>query len=497
VISKTAWLLAAALLSQAGVGQAFAAEPLTCATNPSQAYSAAKSAADAGHLNLAFFGLDRVIRNSAKKKDPSEFLAAIGCLDQVQERNPLVDLPNYDRDLTQVAKRAKSGEAKATLAHYAYRSLLQRIGMGAASVKAARSLLPLVRTSPYFEAVTTGMGASARGEYRTAIPALRKAVALASDEKATFKAELILALARALYATGDDSGAIAQYESLYKIGAPMQDALIESAWAQLRSKNYVKAIGLSYELSTGKLSQFFAPEATSIRAIAFVENCRYSEARGVINRFDTEYQAVDRWLKSASKGDASIYETAIARAEGAVGAESVPERVWSMWASSDLFMTVQASIRAAFSEERTAPDWIGDQPQALRAGLVADLKKIPELRARGAARVEAHLEKLNEMMSDRIAREFERTRFVRIEANQGAGRDLVFRNANPGLAEVEKKVAKADRQAKSYDGKLDWGNVKAEDPKAELWIDEIGNFEAASLDRCKAKVEYKKKQAGK
>ena len=98
-------------------------------------------------------------------------------------------------------------------------------------------------------------------------------------------------------------------------------------------------------------------------------------------------------------------------------------------------------------------------------------------------------------MVSRIETESERMRFVRVEANQGAGRDLVYRNANPGLNDVEKKVAKEDRKAKSYQGKLDWGKVNAEDPAAEMWVDEIGNYEASSLDRCKAKAEYKKLQA--
>jgi hypothetical protein len=163
-----------------------------------------------------------------------------------------------------------------------------------------------------------------------------------------------------------------------------------------------------------------------------------------------------------------------------------------MWASSDLFVSLQAGIRAAFAEERNAIDWIGDQADAkTKAKLLADLKKIPLLRARAAKRVESHLAKLDASMAKRIARESERLRFVRVEANQGAGRDLVFRNANPGLRDVEKEVARAERNAKSYRGKLDWGKVAAGDPSAEMWIDEIGNYEAATLDRCKAKAKYR------
>ena len=56
-------------------------------------------------------------------------------------------------------------------------------------------------------------------------------------------------------------------------------------------------------------------------------------------------------------------------------------------------------------------------------------------------------------------------------------------------------MAKADQKSKSYTGKFAWGKVEAEDPKAEMWIDEIGGYEAATLDLCKAKAQYKKLQA--
>jgi hypothetical protein len=454
------------------------------------------AAADQGYLNLAFFSADRTVRASALKTDTAEFVAALGCVDRIQEKNGLVDLPNYDAEMRVASARAKSPEAKATIAHYAFRSILQRLATGAKSGASIEGLKPLVKNSAFYDSAVTGLVASANGDYAAANPALRKAISLSAEATPVLKGELKLALARSLYAVGADGAAIAEYESLYKISLPMQDALIESGWAHLRSKNYMKSIGLSLELSTGKLSQFFAPEANSIRAIGFVENCRYSEARTAVSKFSSEYTPVAAWLKASEKSEHSLYETAIARSEGAVGAESVPEKVWSMWSSSDLFVSLQSGISAAFAEEREASEWIADQSDVkAKASMSADLKQIAKLRARAANRVEAHLAKLDASMAERIARESERLRFVRVEASEGAGRDIVYRNANPGLTDMEKKVAKQDAKAKSYTGKLAWGSVKAEDPSAEMWIDEIGNYEAATLDRCKAKVEFKKLQA--
>ncbi len=445
-----------------------------------------------GYLTLAFFALDRQVRG---KSAPADKAAAIACIDRVQEKNGLVDLPNYD---SQVARLSGQAEFRSQVARFAFRSILQRTAAVPAKklARANATLVSAVKGSKYEAAAQGWMTAMVASQTGAARAALTKASSELADETAALRASLGLALARAHYASGNDAAAIAEYEKLFKIGAPMQDALIESAWAHLRSKNYAKSLGLSVELSTGKLSQFFAPEALAIRAIGFVENCRYAESRGAISSFASTYKPVANWLKK--EAPASLYETAVARAEGEIGEEAVPSLVWSVWSSSDLFVSLQSGIQKSFVEELEAAEWLVEDEGLKGAALAnanADLKKIPGMRARAASRIEKHLASLNASMVSRIDRESERMRFVRVEANQGAGRDIVYRNANPELAKVEKKLKKQDRKAKSYQGKLAWGDAQAEDPKAELWIDEIGNFEAKALDRCKAKAEYKKLQA--
>jgi hypothetical protein len=166
-----------------------------------------------------------------------------------------------------------------------------------------------------------------------------------------------------------------------------------------------------------------------------------------------------------------------------------------MWSSSDVFTSTQNAIQKSFREEQEASEWIADRPAGVKTALSFDLKKIPAIRERAVSRIESRLARLNGEMLSRIAKESERLRFVGIEANQGAGRDLVFRNANPELNEVEKDLAKAERKAKSYKGKLAWGKAKKDDPAAEMWVDEIGAYEAHTLNRCEAKKKYKEMRA--
>ncbi|MBC7386865.1 MAG: hypothetical protein H7301_11980 [Cryobacterium sp.] len=459
-----------------------------------------------GLPQLAYFSMDRAVRaenNGAVRADRNGAVrasgtdqarfAALDCIENLQSNHATLDLPNYDQELPALVSAAKKSPAnQAILARFAFRSVVQRIGAGNLKSANFSALQPALKISALGSQAADGLTASAQGEHAKAVKNLRAALANPSvGDLKSQQAGLRLALARSLYALGDDAAAISEYERLYQIGLPMQDALIESAWAQLRAKNYVKSIGLSYELTTGKLSQFFAPEALSIRAISFLENCRYSETRKVIEQFTATYTPISAWIRETKKSDQSLYETAIARSEGALGKDSVPEKVWSVWTGSDVFTATQNGITKAFAESRQAAETLEDSKYSKsKARLTADLKLLEAARTRAAARIEEHLERLNASMGMRIDREVERLKFVRIEANQGAGRDLIYRNANPEMAEMEKRRIKADRAEKSYRGKLDWGKVEAEDPATETWIDEIGNFEAKSLDRCKAKKEY-------
>jgi len=460
-----------------GVSTGVAAEKAT------DSYALGTELAKEGFSSLAFLAFDRSVRETVS-------FEALDSLTQLQSKNALFDLPVYDSLLPALITKARGSQAnQEILARFAFRSVLQRIS----TKQNPSALLTAIPDTSSLDQAAKGLVAADKSDWKTAKTALAEALKSTTSESKDIQGAIRLAYARSLYALGENAAAISEYEKLFKIGLPMQDALIESAWAHLRTKNYVKSIGLSYELTTGKLAQFFAPEAISIRAISFLENCRYSESRNVIERFTAVYAPVTRWLKASEKSSTSLYETAIARSEGAVGGDTVPEKVWSMWTGSDLFVSTQKGIRQSFEESRNAPEWITDNAgnAKIKAILEADLKLIAAARARAASRIETHLEELNRSMAARIAAESERLRFVKIEANQGAGRDLVYRNANPGMADVEKKLEKAERKEKSYKGKLAWGVVKAEDPSAELWIDEIGNFEATTLDRCKVKKAYK------
>ena len=469
----------------------------------------AETLSDEGLANLAFASELRALTSEDGSLTNAASIRALANLESIQSTHRNLVLPALEKKLARLAAAASNDEDSTRIVRrYAYRALLGLLSRADQGAKGSEdALIAILNVSPAHAGAARALRASrdgnspiVRAEAEAALTAIGKLTAkLGKDatpaELTQSIPELRLALARARYALGDADGARADYAALFKIGVPMQDALIESAWSELRMKHYGKAIGLSFELETGKLAQFFAPEASSVRAISFLENCRYSEARRSIERFSTRYEPLVGWLKSAA-GDRSLYEMAIARAEGSVSDSSVPAPVWAMWSGSDLFNSLQASIKSSFTEERKAKDYLASEVSDVRVRRVleADVREMVRARSVAAQMIEQRLAALDESLLARISRESERLKFVRIETNQGAGRDLIYLNAHPEIKKLENDLASREPTVKKPKGALRWGKVDLFDPKAETWTDEIGAYEGQGLNRCDLNKEIKAAQ---
>lgn len=501
-MSKSFLILASMLMtsaapcSQAWAGLKCGNDVKTSETGPAaQWLKTGRALSDNGFLNIAFRSYERALEAAGSASEAGSAIAALDCLEEIQSTRRGLALPKNNSLLIALSSSAAADSAeREILERYALRLMLQGLGSSSDSEPVQAILKSRARAS-----ALAGLRDSAQGNWSSASRNLKSTLTLIeegsapSDVKA-LKAEIRLALARALYALGKSSAAVEQYQTLFAIGKPMQDALLESAWSQLRDQNYSKAIGLSFELQTGKLSRFFVPEAPSVRAIAFVENCRYGEAKQAADGFSKEYVPLVKWLKQSSD-QSSLYELAVARAEGAMGEDSVPDRVWSIWSSSSVFQALQSDIRASFEEESAAQEWLIDESDAdkkLREFVASEHKQLASARQQMARRIESHLERLNRSMISRIEAESERLRFVRIETNQGAGREMIAINAKPELEDydgVEPKPGASSKKAK-----LKWGKARTEDPRAEIWIDEIGGYEGKALNRCLAHGKFQKRQ---
>lgn len=460
----------------------------------SQWYQIGKQLADQGLYQIAYRAFEESVE-SGLAQDFSSQVGAIDCLTQIQSVRKGNLLALDPAVVSRLARQVSTnGKAREILQAYSFRALLSYLGASEPGWKKNQSLQAVIPSaSPRLVAIQ-GLRLASQGAEKAALPKLRSALNAIENRSApadvqSREADLRLAYARSLYANGKNSEALAQYEKLFTIGKPMQEALLESAWTRLRDQNYAKAIGLSFEMQTGKMSRFFAPEASSIQAISFVENCRYADAKKSIEHFTSAYGPVVDWLNQIEK-TSSLYELAMAKADGTAPETAIPDAVWSVWSGSDTMQAIQADIRALFKEESQARDWLSGSESlnsVTRTFVQGEINALKGTRARYAQLIENRLSSLNESMKKRIAQETERLRFVRIEMNQEAGRDLIYLNAHPEILKLEAAIR--DQKPAPKVAQLRWGKAKVNDARAEMWIDEIGAFEGKSLSRCGVREE--------
>lgn len=93
-----------------------------------------------------------------------------------------------------------------------------------------------------------------------------------------------------------------------KIGAGSDqwlESLFESSWAHFRIGQYEKALGNMVTLQAPFFRDEYFPEALILRAVIYYENCRYKEARSILDDFEKAYSPVrDELERIVKEGDA-------------------------------------------------------------------------------------------------------------------------------------------------------------------------------------------------
>lgn len=230
--------------------------------------------------------------------------------------------------------------------------------------------------------------------------------------------------------------------------------------------------------------------------------------------------------------------------------EQVPERVAGEWVRSTLFISHQEEIHRLFGEHDKAKAFVDGGTQS-QNGLARDIRsrasglnvgvreeqggllgvynaeKVPakkaadlaelrslvdqynhlrdaaeylqpvlaELDTRAGAIREQLVQEINANLARRSARMLkqledtaENSKLVEVEIYNGASHDMIWRNAHPDYAAVEKKMKVAYSRPKG--GTLNWGTVDPSNQKVEIWEDELGAFKANLHDNCSSKERY-------
>jgi tetratricopeptide (TPR) repeat protein len=137
----------------------------------------------------------------------------------------------------------------------------------------------------------------AQGDDQGATEAFKDVVRLTNPKKvanpdADLREIAFLQLARIHYQNRQNRYAIFYYGKMPWGGERWLEGLWEASWAHYRIGDYEKALGNLLTLNSPYFADEYFPESYVLKAIVYYENCRYPEARRVLEQFAATYEPV-------------------------------------------------------------------------------------------------------------------------------------------------------------------------------------------------------------
>ncbi len=231
----------------------------------------------------------------------------------------------------------RAGEAKAAWeeARRLAAKVREQGGAGALSVTPVPSGAAGARDAPQLDAgdvyarakFVDGLIAYAQGNDAAATEQFKDVVRLTNPRKArTPDLELrelaFLQLARIHYQNRQNRYAIFYYGKMPWGGERWLEGLWEASYAHYRIGDYEKALGNLLTLQSPYFKDEYYPESYVLKAIVYYENCRYPEARMVLEQLASLYEPVYSeltQLTSAPRSSGAFYDLVRSRAaEGGV-----------------------------------------------------------------------------------------------------------------------------------------------------------------------------------
>lgn len=156
----------------------------------------------------------------------------------------------------------------------------------------------------------------AEGENQAAVESFKEAVRLTHPKRGRspdprLRDLAFLQLARIHYEHKQNRYAIFYYDRMRWGGDGWLEGLWESSYAHYRVGNYEKALGNLLTLQSPYFREEWFPESWILKAIIYYENCRYPEARSILDDFRTIYEPVYTELErmtSRQSDPATFYE---------------------------------------------------------------------------------------------------------------------------------------------------------------------------------------------
>jgi tetratricopeptide (TPR) repeat protein len=329
-----------------------------------------------------------------------------------------------------------------------------------------------------------GLVQYAQGDQQGALEAFKDVVRLTNPRRGRApdvrtRELAFLQLARLHYEHKQNRYAIFYYAKMPWGGESWLEGLWESSYAHYRIGDYEKALGNLLTLQSPYFRDEWFPESWILKAIIYYENCRYSEARAILDEFHSIYEPVYAEIGrlTARNAPASTFFALIEDAEKARGAGAQPlmRRILKLSFTDSNIKRLNDSILEVEDEMDRG---IGGRREAFRGSeLARDLRQrleqergrlIEEAGARARQKMEYERDGLRELLQQalRIKIEVSRKEREALESSLTRGGQMDV------IRDYRYSVAVSDEQLYwPYDG--------------EFWRDELGTYTYTLTKGCR------------
>lgn len=290
-------------------------------------------------------------------------------------------------------------------------------------------------------------------------------------------------LARTHYGHRQNRYAIFYYDKVLPGSDQWLEALFEASWAHFRIGGYERALGNMITLSAPFFKDEYFPEALILKAVIYYENCRYREARAILDEFEQTYMPVHNELEkiTSTNSDAQKYYDILAEIQkrnqdgSGRGSTLLLERILKLALTDKDLKLVNESILEIEKEQ----DAIGERRDTFKYSDLAkkiteDLKKErQELMGKAGilakAKLEFELGQLKRLLGDGL----------RIKFETSSKEKEVLEHAMVGGEARREELGTYKHTTAVNDERSYWPY------EGEYWRDELGTYEYTLTKGCR------------
>jgi tetratricopeptide (TPR) repeat protein len=385
-----------------------------------------------------------------------------------------------------LVEAGRSGEAKAAWAEarrLAAKVKEQLASAGGALPQGASSDLPADTAGDAFARArfVDGLVTYAEGDDARAIEHFKEVVRLTSPKKSrgadpALRELAFLQLARIHYQNRQNRYAIFYYSKMPWGGRRWLEGLWEASYAHYRVGDYEKTLGNLLTLQSPYFRDEYFPESYVLKAIIYYENCRYPEARQVLEQFTSLYDPVYTELTKVTQRPRTpdaYYELV----RGGAAAGGVARKLLKL---SETDQNVARLVESVAAMEREMDVGLGSRPHLRDAALGKELHDklsgeravvVEEAGQRMRAKLEYERDQLRQLLAQALRIQIEVSRKER-EALEGS---LAKGSQVEVVRDLKFSYAVSDEH-------LYWPY------EGEFWRDELGTYSYTLTKGCKDRL---------